>query len=219
MRDCWNQIGVWSKQSNKCDKLQEVIHCRNCEVYSKAGRKVMEQSVSAEYLAQWTRNYARVVADKAQKPCSVIVFRLGAEWFALPTKYCQSVENRSTIHSIPRYTNDCLLGVVNIRGTLQLCFSLEALLRVTPAEDKSLGQLAVYKRLLVLVQQQRVFVCPVDEVGGIERIDEDSLEHAPDTLSPTQAEYVAGVVKAATHRITLLRIEQVLNALEDVIGG
>ena len=219
MRDCWNQIGVWSKRSNKCEKLQEVIHCRNCEVYSKAGRKVMEQSVSAEYLVQRTRNYAQVEADKGQKPSSVIVFRLGAEWLALPTKYCQSVENRSTIHSIPRYTNNCLMGVVNIRGSLQLCFSLEALLHVAPAEGKSSGQLAAYKRLLVLVQQQRVFVCPVEEVGGIVRIDEDSLELPPDTLSPAQADYVKGVVKTATHRITLLQIEQVLNALEDSIGG
>ena len=41
--DCWNRIGVWGTETPRCPKLEDVVHCRNCEVYSAAGRLVLER--------------------------------------------------------------------------------------------------------------------------------------------------------------------------------
>ena len=179
----------------------------------------MEQAVSADYLALWTGRYAQATTAEAQKQNSVVVFRLGAEWFAFPTRYCQSIENRTAIHSVPRFTNQAFLGVVNIRGSLQLCFSLQGLLQVAQAEENTAARIAIYSRHIVLVRDQHTFVIPVDEVAAIERIDDRDLESPPATLSQSQAEFVKGVVKSGTRRIALLQDQRVFDALEDAIGG
>jgi chemotaxis-related protein WspD len=223
MNDCWNQIGVWSKLPDKCEKLQQVIHCRNCDVYTKAGREALEKTPSAQYNAQRTKRYAQVPPAASNKACSVVIFRLGVEWFCLPTLYFQSIENRSVIHSIPRYSNELLLGVVNIKGTLLLCFSVESLLQVEPDNAHPLGGISVYKRLLVLSYNQQSYTFPVDEVGGIDRIDDNNLETPPATLSQHQAGFVKGVVKSAEkedkHRIALLNAVQLFQSLGEAIGG
>jgi chemotaxis-related protein WspD len=223
MNDCWNQIGVWSKQPDKCEKLQQVIHCRNCDVYTKAGRKALEKTPSAQYSTRRTKIYAQPPPAESNKACSVVSFRLGVEWFCLPTQYFQSIENRSAIHSIPRYSNELLLGVVNIKGNLQLCFSVDGLLQVEPDSAHPLGGVGVYKRLLVLGYNQQNYTFPVDEVGGIDRIDDSNLENPPATLNEHQAGFVKGVVKsnvkADKRRIALLNAVQLFQSLEEAIGG
>ena len=219
MKDCWNQIGVWSRQPAKCEKLREVIHCRNCDVYIKAGRKVMEKHIPADYIAQWSKSYAQTPPETLQGQSSVIVFRLGAEWFCLPTKYCESVENPGPVHSIPRYTNTLLQGIVNVRGNLQLCFSLDALLQVAPDDNQSVGKIGVYKRLLVLNYNQQYYVFPVDEIGGIDRIDDAHLDEAPATLSQRQAEYVKGMLNTSEQTVAFLNAAPLFSAMEEAIGG
>ena len=93
MKDCWNQIGVWSRQAAKCDKLPEVVHCRNCEVYTNAGRQALERRVSEEYSEQWMQTYAQVQSEARRKADSLVAFRLGKEWFGLSTLYFKSIEN------------------------------------------------------------------------------------------------------------------------------
>ena len=219
MKDCWNQIGVWSRQPDKCEKLQQVIHCRNCDIYTKAGRKAIEKTASAEYIAQRTKSYSSEISKTVTKHCSVLVFRIGLEWFCLPTKFCHSIENRSAVHSIPRYSNQILLGLVNIRGTLQLCFSLHTVLQVAPDHNRPTASISVYKRLLVLGHNQHQYTFPVDEVAGIERIDDINLEKLPATLNQHQAAFVKGVVKMADRRIAYLNAMQLFESLEDAIGG
>lgn len=219
MEDCWNQIGVWSQQPAKCEKLREVIHCRNCDVYTKAGRKVIEKRLPAEYLTQWTKSYAETPSETVQGQCSVIVFRLGAEWFCLPTMYCESVENPGSIHSIPRYSNQLFQGIVSVRGNLQLCFSLGALLQVATDDTKASGKIGVYKRLLVLNYNQQYYVFPVDEIGNIDRIDDTNLDETPATLSQRQAEFVKGMLKTNEQTVAFLNVAPLFTALEEAIGG
>ncbi|MGD8592064.1 MAG: chemotaxis protein CheW [Gammaproteobacteria bacterium] len=218
MRDCWNQIGVWSKQPAKCEKLREVIHCRNCDVYTKAGRTVIEKAASADYVAQWTKSYSQAIPATVKKQCSVVMFRVAAEWFCLPTLYCESVENRGSIHSIPRYSNQLLLGIANIRGTLRVCFSLHTLLQVAPDNNSMLKKVGVYGRLLVINYNHQYYVFPVDEVGGIERIDDTNLDSSPATLSERQAEFVRGMIKTENHTIAFLNAVPLFTALEEAIG-
>jgi len=218
MKNCWNQIGVWSWQSQKCGKLSEVIHCRNCEVYTSAGRQALERRVPKEYSDQWLQNYASIQPPTRKKYTSIVVFRLGVEWFGLPTLNFKSVENISFIHSIPRYTNGLLLGIVNIRGTLQLCFSITSLVQVD-GDTQNSAAVNVYKRLVVLLNCGQHYVLPVDEVGGIERVDESCLEALPATLNEQHAELVKGVIKTSRQRVALLNTTSLFAALEAAIGG
>src|SRR5262249_33650916 len=55
---CWNTIGVWGDRTPRCERLPEVIHCQNCEVYCKAGRGLLERLPSQEYLREWQQELA-----------------------------------------------------------------------------------------------------------------------------------------------------------------
>jgi chemotaxis-related protein WspD len=85
--DCWNQIGVAG--DGTCPELEKVIHCRNCPVYSAGGRHLPEREPPEDYLREWTRALAEEKdEDKAADTLSVLIFRLGQEWLALPTHVC-----------------------------------------------------------------------------------------------------------------------------------
>lgn len=221
MKDCWNQIGVWSRQTQKCDKLPKVVHCRNCEVYTNAGRQALDRRVPKEYSELWLQNISNINLDNRKNFTSIVVFRLGMEWFGLPTMCFKSIENLSFIHSIPRYTNSLLLGVVNIRGAVQLCFSISSLLQLNSDNADKFGasKFNVYKRLLVLTNSGQDFVFPVDEVGGIDRVDESVLEPIPAGLNKDYAELVKGKLDLPSRKTALLDATLLFAAFEAAIGG
>ena len=79
--NCWNSIGVHGDSS--CQELKQAIHCRNCRVYSKAASNLLDAEPPADYVAHWTEQASRKrdVAERAT--VSVLIFRMGNEWFAL----------------------------------------------------------------------------------------------------------------------------------------
>lgn len=97
--DCWNKIGVWSDKTSPCEKLKDVIHCRNCEVYSAAGRAVLDRNLPDQYETDWAKIYSKNKEDKASGTESVTIFRLGNEWLALPTNIIDVISDISEIHS------------------------------------------------------------------------------------------------------------------------
>ena len=190
-------------------------------MYTNAGRRALEKQVSKEYRDQWTKNYSQLKPPNRKKYSSMVVFRLGVEWFGLPTQYFKSVENLGVIHSVPRFSNHMLIGIVNIRGALQLCFSVGNLLQVAAVGidgTDSTVSVGVYRRLLVLLNSNQYYVFPVDEVGGVERVDESILEVLPATINERHAELVKGTITTSRYRFTLLNAPQMFATLEAAIG-
>jgi len=58
--DCWNRIGVEGEGDHSCIQLKTVIHCRNCPIYSSAGRGLLEREAPPEYLDEWTDILAKI---------------------------------------------------------------------------------------------------------------------------------------------------------------
>src|SRR5215212_8068457 len=80
--DCWNRIGVRGDRS--CPELASVIHCFNCPVFASAGRRFLDAPSPPGYLDEWTRRLAAGDTDESANELSLLVFRLGDEWLALP---------------------------------------------------------------------------------------------------------------------------------------
>lgn len=79
---CWNRIGVWGDRS--CPELEAVTHCHNCPVFAAAGRSFLDAPSPPDYLDEWTRRLALPDGADAADVHSLLVFRLGSEWLALP---------------------------------------------------------------------------------------------------------------------------------------
>ncbi len=78
---CWNEIGVAGDRS--CLELKTYTHCRNCPVYSRAGRQLLQRQAPAGYLNEWTNLLTHHQEEQPLNTISVGIFRLGGEWLAL----------------------------------------------------------------------------------------------------------------------------------------
>jgi len=143
-KDCWNQIGVMGNCT--CPELEQLIHCRNCPVYLAANPRLVEHEATGEDRDSLSES---AIANRGTNPLppetkevpldsdgdtlanglttldssntvSVLIFRLGVEWFGLSAKLFKEVTQTKKIHTVPHRSNQIFLGVVNVRGELLL---------------------------------------------------------------------------------------------------
>lgn len=212
--DCWNRIGVEGDRS--CSQLTTVIHCRNCPVYSIGGRSLLEREAPPDYLNEWTEVLAKTQPDHSiaqmngaivpsAQTLSVIIFRLGGEWLALPVRLLQEVTQPCIIHTLPHRSNELFLGLVNIRGEILLCVALSNLLDLEATTDSSQNLSSVAsKRMVVVASEENRWVFTVDEVCGVHRFQLSELQNTPVVISKATEAYTKGVILWQGHKVNYL---------------
>lgn len=207
VHDCWSTIGV--SGNGTCRELQKFIHCRNCPVYSAAGIQLLDRPLTADYRRERTGHYAEVKKTTRPAKTSLVIFRLGLEWLALPTTAFQEVAERRFMHTLPHRRRTLVLGLVNVRGELLICASLARLLGL--AEEDGRWQMEngggvpgrssirhspssfLFERLLVANWNGHRLAFPVDEVFGIQRFHVDEMKEPPATISKSALTYTQGI--------------------------
>ncbi len=211
-KDCWNQIGVMGNCT--CPELEQLIHCRNCPVYLTANPRLVEDeptgegrdSLSGSAIANRGINGLPPETKEVPKEVpldsdgdalanglttldssntvSVLIFRLGVEWFGLSAKLFTEVTETRKIHTVPHRSNQIFLGVVNVRGELLLCISLRHLLGLGSTDSQLKNAVkptrlspVIYPRMIVMAKDGNSWVFPVDEVYGIEQLNAQDLQN------------------------------------------
>lgn len=172
---CWRRIGVWSSDAPSCPELKRVSHCHNCEVFKQAARAVFSDTLVEEIE---TGNPA-VLGDG---DWSLVPFRMGSVWLALPSANIVSIAPVQEIHSIPRRSNLVLHGVVAVQGEIYVSVSLSKLMGLS-REESSAPDYArgVFERLVIASLGEVQIAFKVDEVRGIRRIHKkDAQNSSPD---------------------------------------
>ena len=126
MPECWRVVGVSGDRS--CPELERFVHCRNCPVLGEAARGFFDRPAPAGYLEAWRAVLEEPVEAVEADTASLLVFRVDREWLALAAEALVEVTPVRRIHAIPHRRGTPLAGLVNIRGELQLCLSLHAIL-------------------------------------------------------------------------------------------
>jgi len=212
LADCWDKIGVSGDRS--CSDLDTYIHCRNCPVYARAALQLLSRPLSPEHRAEWTEHYALPQKNSTLGKLSVVIFRIGFEWLALPTQTFVEIAEHRKVHTIPHRTGDVVLGLVNIRGELIVCVSLGHLLDLenTAVREKRLR--TIYERLVIVIWNGHRFVYPADEVFGIQRLQSDDVKQPPATLGRSSIGYTRGIVPWQNKTVGILDAESVFAALD-----
>jgi chemotaxis-related protein WspD len=214
--DCWNRIGVWRDKDERCPELDNVIHCRNCSVYSEAGRRLLNSEPPADYRSEWTKVLSQVKKKTLINVQSAFVFRAGGEWLALPASMIHEVVNMGLIHSIPNINNNVLRGVVNIHGKLELCVSIGWVLGLEKLEKSDEIEAPDYispERLVVVMQKKHIITFPVSEVLGIIRYTPDMIRDLPVTVSGSKAVYTMGILCIDDKDVGLLKDKPLFKTL------
>ncbi|WP_206241793.1 chemotaxis protein CheW [Novosphingobium terrae] len=199
---CWKSIGVQGDQS--CRELAALSHCRNCPVFSRQAARLLDRETPDDTPLP---AIPAAAAEPAERGQSVTIFRLGAEWFALPTLVLDEIVPARAVHSLPHRRDPGLLGLVNVRGELVVCVSIA---RAVLGEG---GIASTQGRIIVARHESGRFAFPVDEVA-------QTLHHAPGavlplpaTLAHSTASLTKGLLLWREHRVGLLDAEALFAAL------
>ena len=228
LQTCWKVIGTLGDKS--CPRLETCVRCLNCAVFENAAARMLDRPAplgssaaaqSARTLAdrragnrthESARDQARNQADIHARTQGSLVFRVGAEWLALPATVLRHVEEARDIHTLPHRRSAAVLGVVNVRGVLTLAVSLAALLHIEPAAQGA-QQRAATPRLIVTEWDGAATAFPVDAVEGVASFGADTLLPAPATLVQSGGRHVRGVTHWRGHSVGVLDSEALFDAL------
>ncbi|RFP10433.1 chemotaxis protein CheW [Duganella sp. BJB488] len=190
--DCWNRIGVIGDQS--CEKLEQAVHCRNCEVYAGAAQRNLQRPVGDDYKKEWAAHFRQAAAGTQQLDASCLVFRIGREWLSLPTKIFVSVAPQAKPHRLPHRTEPGLSGIVNVGGTLYPCMSLAALLGIDANEGDAATGRHTFARLLLTQWEDQAYALPVADLHGILRYATKSVQAPAATINKGLSRFLSGVI-------------------------
>lgn len=205
--DCWNHIGV--RGNRTCPRLLEHIHCRNCPVHAAAAEQLLHIELPPGYQAQSTQHLAEPRQHNDANMYSAILFCIGDEGLALPSRLCIEIADTRMIHSLPHQRNPAVMGVTTIRGELLVCVSLAHMLGIETryvAKSQSAAPLSrqTQKRLLVMHCEDHRIVFPVDSVLGIHRYVDSQLSKVPVTIAKSQATYTKAMLRCGDYTVACL---------------
>jgi chemotaxis-related protein WspD len=211
---CWTTKGILGDRS--CPDLQANIHCRNCVVYAAAGRALLDRQAPDSYLAGWTDLLAQKKPAQEAARVSIVIFRVGLEWLALPVRAVKEITPTQKVHHLPHRSDAVLLGIVNIRGEIQLCISLAGVLGLEAVDSEPVR--GVFARMMVLEKNRDRWAFPVDEVEGVCRFDARDVGNLPVTLGKAAVRFTTGVIAAGGRSIGILDDELLTYSLKRATG-
>lgn len=209
---CWRTIGVRGDRS--CPELAQYIHCRNCPVYGMAAEHFFDRAPPAGYADQWTAQLAEASPAKAEARHSALLFRIGDENLALPATAISEICDPRPVRRIAHRSDRILLGLVAIRGRVQLCVSLRGLLGIAV---KPVAESRGRPRFVVISSGADVWVFDVDEVHGVQPFSAETVRDLPSTLSEGVARHARGILSFQGKDIGYLSEQLVLESLRKAV--
>jgi chemotaxis-related protein WspD len=157
------------------------------------------------------------------------VFRLATEWLALPATILVEVTPVRMIHAVPHRAGTPLAGLVNIRGELQLCLSLHALLglpggpRLPSVAGAGPDAVADAVPRLLVVERSAArpadrWVIGVDEVAGVHRVPRSTLRPVPATVGQAAARCSAALFGWRDRDVAVLDEERLFAAFRQAVA-
>lgn len=209
-RTCWKEIGTFGDRS--CPELAALAHCRNCPVYSAAGRRMLDRGFPDGYREEWTARLANRKDAGEVETFSIIIFRLREELFALKTVFFQEAAEAAVPHTIPLRSGEVFKGIINVNGELILCVSVAALLGIADKEGETRIR-RVYPRLVVVSRDGQRFAFPTDEVLGVHRFPLAAVQELPATVSRSIRALTTGILPWQEKTVGLIEEEKFFAAL------
>ena len=206
---CWGEIGIAGDRS--CEALGRYVHCRNCPEYSNLGRTLFDREMPEDYRREVSEELAAPITASAEDAISVVVFRIGLEWFALRTVVFHEIAASQRAYVLPFRSGGVLAGMVNVNGELLLCVSLQAALGL-PSEEKTgpCGR----PRLCVVGTGRDRFAFDVNEILGVRRVSRAGLRTVPVTVAKSPSAQTAWCFELEGRNVGLIDEKKFFNSLD-----
>lgn len=183
---------------------------------SEAAQQLFERVPPSDYIDEWTQTLREPLKEELKGDLSVLVFRIGCEWLAIPTSFLKEVTYRRTVHQIPHCNRPILKGIANINGELQVVFDLGALLGLEFILQDSSQQTFSYQknRMIAVLKDKEEWVFPVDEIEGIFKWSSFLLADSPFNPQNPRPHYLKGIMNNGKKQMGLLDVELLFSSLK-----
>lgn len=138
---------------------------------------------------------------------SVLLFRLGDEWYAVSVEDVREIYQEYLITPIP-CVPDFVMGVVNIRGEIISVTDVALMMRIGSLTS-ALGEAPA----IVLQGENSTTAIVVDEIGDIVDVPRDGVEPPLSTIDRAQAEFIGGSLYVEGRLVGLINKERVLEPI------
>jgi chemotaxis-related protein WspD len=171
--------------------------------------------LGSEELTVVTAHYAAPRAEERKATGSALVFRIGAEWLALPTVLFDRVADVSPVHTVPHRRKGVPIGLVTVGGDLVVHLSLGEMLSVSGAIDASAAEPVANgrRRLIVLTDARGRLATTADEVWGVYHYHHEQLRSAPSTLTRALVSFTTAMLDVDGRMAGLLDGPRLMDAL------
>lgn len=159
--------------------------------------RLLDREPPEGYIREWSERLARETDAQGTFTSSALIFRIGAEWLALPPAIFQEVARQCPAHSLPHRPDGVVLGIASVRSELVICVSLGAVLGlggIQPSSSRGPSGRREYDRLLVASRNGNRLAFPVDEVHGVVRYQPGDLQPLPSTLSENGSRHTTALL-------------------------
>jgi chemotaxis-related protein WspD len=175
--------------------------------------KLLDREISEDSLREWTSHIAAKKHNLERDSNSAVVFRIGTEWFALPTEVFEEGTEKCTVRTLPGRSRAVPRGIANVRGELVLCIALGALLGIENGADFR-GDNRRGTQLLICNTKEGRFAFRVAEIEGVVRYKPDDLRPAPVALAKAASgTYVCAVLPKKDKTIGWLDYDLLVSTL------
>ena len=154
---------------------------------------------------------ARAEVGKGREGFSVITFDVGGMSLALEARRIVEVATARPIRRVPHRTGASFLGLVNVRGRLEPCFSLAVVLGLPPERDP--GE----RRLVVVGDERRCCAFHAQRVA-LREADLSLVGNPPATVSAALDTHVRGILRLADRPWSWLDADRLLASLERTLA-
>ena len=210
--DCYRTIGVRGDRS--CERLAEVVHCHSCEVLTSAAQRLLHRAPPEAYVAELTALLARPLETSRAADRSVVLFSIGDERLALPTREVAEVAVAPQApRRVPHRSSAAFAGLLNLHGQLELCFSLEPLLGAPRVTERARWY------ALVIAFAGQLWVVLADHVEGVYRMDARGLLPAPPSSLRKDGALITGLVESQGKLWSLIDVERLCARLGEPLSG
>jgi purine-binding chemotaxis protein CheW len=148
------------------------------------------------------------VEDHVADQLSLLLFRLGGEWYAVRLEAVREIFQEYDVTTIPCVPG-FIMGVVNVRG--------EILSVTDPARIMGIGQVTapdgVVAPAIVVEDDGVATALVVEEVGDITEVSFDALEPPVSIIDRSQAEFIEGSVFVNGSMVGLINVERILEPI------
>jgi len=178
---CWRNIGVWSQQKTRCEKLEAVVHCRNCEVFAEAAKTVFRrESTEAELFERSLDLYHGSDFKQHLGEVSVLPFRVDDTWLCVYPSQIVTIAKKANVHRIPHRGEEFIRGLIAVDGAIYTCVRMSSLLGIKDKCEQKKQHVTllpgVFGRIIIVQTPKKRLAIEVDEVRSVTHFAENEFK-------------------------------------------